>query len=171
MDCEIARQKLFGRLDCEIDAEKNESPQARLYGGAELEEHLAGCASCRREYRLLLLPRAVAAAEPPVTASAWFYQRLCRRIDGEIQGRAVRQAVWKLAYRMIPALACITLALASIFAWQEARPSTAARNYEHVFIADDAARRVLSDDQNDITYESVLAALAERQADNFPGVK
>ena len=172
MDCEIARQQLFGRLDYEIDVETNEASSPHFYANAELEKHLAECVSCRRGYRLLSFPRAVAAVEPPVTASAWFYQRLCRRIDEEAQSRTGRQAVWKLAYRMIPALAGITLTLASIFIWQEARYSpTATWSYEYVFIADDASRRMLADDQNEITYRSVLTALAERHMDNFPGAK
>ncbi|MCL2877635.1 MAG: hypothetical protein FWF13_02515 [Acidobacteria bacterium] len=179
MDCEIARQKLFDRLDCEIDAEMKRSPSADLHEkapgectDADIEKHLVDCADCRRQYRLLSLARAAAAAGPSVTASAWFYQRICRRIEDEVQSRAGMQAVWKLACRMIPVLACITLALASIFAWQEARLSTTTpQNYEYVFIADDTARRMLSGDQNDITYEIVLAALAERRADNFSGAK
>jgi len=173
MNCEIARQKLFDRLDCKIDAETGGLTPTALYcADAELEKHLAECAGCRREYGLLSLPRAAAAAQPPLTASAWFYRRLCRRIEDEARCRAGRQAVRELAYRMIPALAGITLTLASIFAWQQARPSAATpRNYEYVFISDEAARHMLADDQNDITYESVLAALAERQADNFPGMK
>jgi anti-sigma factor RsiW len=167
MDCRISRQKLLRHLDREIDA------KAYLpYADAELERHLAECAACRREYRLLSLPRAVAAAEQPVTASAWFHQRLCQRIEGEAKGRAGTQAVWKLACRMVPALAGVTMILASIFVWQEVRPSvTTPQNYEYVFIADDAVRRMLADDLDDITYESVLAALAERQEDNFSGAK
>ena len=169
MDCEIVRQKIFDRMDCEIDAEINGASPAN---DAELEKHLADCAVCRREYGLFSLPRAAAAAEPPVTASAWFYRRICRRIEDEVQSRAGRQAVWKLAFKMIPALAGVTLALASIFVWQETRPSRSmTQNYEYVFIEDDAARRVLADDQNDISYESVLVALAERHKDNFPGAE
>ena len=172
MDCKIARQQLFGMLDYEINVETNESSSAHLHADAALEKHLAGCVSCRREYRLLSFPRAAAAVEPPVTASTWFYQRLCRRIDEEAQSRAGRQAVWRLAYRMVPALAGITLTLASIFVWQEARsPTTTPWSYEYVFIADDASLRMLADDQNDITYRSVLTALAERHIDNFPGAK
>ena len=166
MDCKIARQKLFDRLDCEIDATANGSlPLACL---PELEEHLACCAACRREYRLLSFPRIAAVVDPPLTAPAWFHQRLCRRIEEEVQDRAGRQTVWKLAYKMVPALAGITLMLAAIFVWQEARPSTAfLLNYEYVFIEGDAAQRMIAGDQNDITYESVLAALAERHMDKL----
>ena len=174
MDCEIARQKLFDKLDCEIDAGKALTAPLPLLNrsDAELETHLVKCAACRLEYRLISLPRAVAASGPTADASEWFYQGLCRRIEGESQCMAGRQAVWKLAYRMIPALAGITLTLALTFAWQEARASKAApRNYEDVFIADDAARRMLAGDQNDITYKNILAALAERHMDNFSGTK
>jgi len=160
MDCKIARQKLFVSLDYEIDAETKGSPSEHF----PLDKHLTECADCRREYRLLSLARAVGSANPPVTASAWFYQQLSRRIEDErAQGIANRQTVWKLAYRMIPALAGITLTLASIFVLQEAQPSAKTpHSYDYVFIADDAARRMLADDQDDITYESILAALAER---------
>ena len=174
MNCKIARQKILDRLDCEIDAEANRLTAGGLQSIAspgndvELDKHLAECAVCRREFRLFIFPRTAVATEPPVTASAWFYQRLCLRIEDESKSRAGRQAVWKLAFRMIPALAGITLLLASIFVWQEVRPSTAPpRNYEYVFITDDAARRMLADDQNDITYENILAALAERRTDDL----
>ena len=172
MDCKIARQKIFSRLDREIDVETSEYTLAHLHADSELEKHLVECASCRRQSCLLSFPRAAAAAEPSITAAAWFYQQIYRRIEDETQGRAGRQAVWKLAYRMIPALAGITLTLAAIFVWQESRSSTTTPwSYEYVFIADDAARRMLADDRNDITYRSVLTALAERHMDNFPGAK
>jgi len=160
MNCEIVRQKLLARLDCEIDAKINTAPTTP---DAEFEKHLSECAACRREYRLLSFTRAAALTEPSVTAPAWFYQRLRRRIYDEAQGRAVRQVVWKLAFRMIPALSGITLILALIFVWQQARPlTTTPQNFDYVFIADDVAQRMLAGGQKDITYESVLAALAER---------
>ena len=172
MDCKIARQKIFSRLDREIDVETSEYTLAHLHADSELEKHLVECAYCRRECRLLSFPRAVSAAEPSITAAAWFYQRVYRRIEDESKGRAGRQAVWKLAYRMVPALAGVTLTLAFVFVLQEARLSTTTPwNYEYFFITDDASRRMLADDQNDITYRSVLTALAERQADNFSGAK
>jgi len=172
MDCKTARQKLFGRLDREIDAETNEYSSSHLYADEGLENHLDECVSCRRQSGLLSFPRAAAAVEPSITAAAWFYQRIYRRIEDEAKSRAGRQAVWKLAYRMIPALAGITLTMAFVFVLQEARLSTTSTwNYEYVFITDDASRRMLADDQSDITYKSVLTALAERQSDIFPGAK
>ena len=169
MDCIIVQQKLVDRLDYEIDTEMERSPSTPPpEEEALINKHLSECAACRREYRLLSFARAAASAEPQVTAPAWFYQRLNIRIQNESQSRAGRQAVWKLAYRMIPALAGITLILASIFVWQEAQPSmTTPQNYDYVFVTDDVAQRMLAGDQDDITYESVLAALAERHGSDI----
>jgi len=164
MDCEIARKKLFDRLDAEIDGAS---------GSGELDRHLEACAACRREYRLLSLPRATALAAPPVTPSPWFYQKLAARVkaveEEAARGAASLKAVWKLACRMVPALACVTLVLVSIFAWQQTRTAPAtAHDYERVFIQDESTQRMISAEQGDITYESVLTALAERQMDRFP---
>jgi hypothetical protein len=159
---------LFDRLDAEIDGVVSSDD--------ELVAHLEACAACRRECRMLSLPRAAAKAAVPMEASRWFYQKLSSRIraaeDDEARGAASLKAVWKLAYRMVPALAGITLVLIAIFVWQQARLApVSADNYERFFVSDESTQRMLSVEQNDITYESVLTALAERQLDRFPSTR
>ena len=173
MNCKTTRQKLFDRLDCEIDDVSFRSENAE---SDELNEHLKVCVACRQEYRMLSLPRMTAMTAASVPPSSWFYQKLRANIQA-MEAEAARSAaslevVWRLAYRMVPAMAGITLMLISIFAWQQTQLSpTLPHNYDRIFISDDATQVMLTAEQNDITYESVLTALAERQLDSFPDTK
>lgn len=159
MKCKIAQERMFCRMDGELSASD----------AAELDAHLAQCASCSREYRLLSLPRQIAQVVPPITASPFFYQKLRLRIDDEAQGIAGWQSIRGLARQMVPALAGITLALLSVFAYYEIQTPSAelSRDYNRLFISDDQSHRMLAAEQKDITYESVLTAIAERQSDHF----
>jgi anti-sigma factor RsiW len=154
MKCTTAQQRLFGSIDGELSASEK----------AELNAHLAQCPSCNREYGLLSLPSRISKAIPPVTASPFFYQKLRTRIEDEAQGIASWQTVWQLARQMVPALAGITLALLSVFAYSQLHPSRIElyRNYDKAFISDDQSHMMLAAEQKDITYESVLTAIAER---------
>jgi len=154
MNCKIAKEKLFSRIDSELpDIESS-----------ELDDHLAQCPSCNRDYRLLTLPQQLARKIAPVTASPFFYQKLQRRIEEDSQGIAGWQAIVGLARKMVPALAGITLALLSVFAYfQMQTPDVELyRNYDRVFTSDDQSHRMLVAEQKDITYESILTAIAER---------
>jgi hypothetical protein len=159
MNCTIAQKKMFSKIDGELSASEI----------AELTNHLAQCPSCNREYGLLLLPSQIAHAIPPVTASPFFHQKLRMRIEDEAQGIANWQTVWKLATHIVPALAVITLALLSVFAYHQLQPvrTDLYKNYDRAFISDDQSHKMLAAEQKDITYESVLTAIAERPSGSF----
>lgn len=154
MNCKIAQEKLFRRIDNELPDTEN----------AELEKHLAQCSSCSRDYSLLTLPQRLAREIAPVTISPFFYQKLRLHIEEEAQGIASWQAIRGLARQMVPALAGITLALLSIFAYFQTQAPQAElyRSYDRVFTSDDQSHRMLVAEQKDITYESILTAIAER---------
>jgi anti-sigma factor RsiW len=156
MNCTTAQARLFRKIDGELSLSEN----------AELNGHLKQCPSCTREYGLLTLPSQIAKAIPPVAASPFFYQKLRMQIEDEAQGIASWQIIWKLARQMVPALAGITLALLSVFAYHQLQaPETGLyRNYDQAFISDDQSHKMLAAEQKDITYESVLTAIAERQS-------
>jgi hypothetical protein len=155
MKCTAARELLFSRIDNELaDLEK-----------AELDPHLARCASCSREYALLSFPRLVAQAVAPPEPSPFFYQKLKINIEGEAQKAAGWQIIFDLARQVIPALAGVTLALLSVFVYFQVsgKEPDLYRAYDRVFITEDQPNRMLIYEQGDITDESVLNAIAEQQ--------
>jgi hypothetical protein len=160
MNCTTAQERLFRKIDGELSISEN----------AELNAHLKNCASCSREYGLLSLPSQIAKTIPPITASPFFYQKLRMQIEDEAQGIASWQIIWKLARQMVPALAGITIALLSVFAYHQLLQTPEAgiyRNYDRAFISDDQSHKMLVAEQKDITYESVLTAIAERPSGRF----
>jgi anti-sigma factor RsiW len=154
MDCKIAQEKLFRRIDGEL-------PDTDI---SELDDHLAQCSSCQREYSLLTLPQKLAQKMAPITASPFFYRKLQLHIEEEAQNFEGWQVVRGLARKMVPALAGITLALFSVFAYfqMQAPQSELLGSYDRVFSSDDQSHRMLVAEQKDITYESILKAIAER---------
>jgi hypothetical protein len=159
MNCTTAQERMFRKIDGELSLSEND----------ELNAHLKQCDSCNREYGLLSLPSLFAKTIPTVTASPFFYQKLRMQIEDEAQGIASWQIIWKLARQMVPALAGITIALLSVFAYHQLQTPEAGlyRNYDRAFISDDQSHRMLAAEQKDITYESVLTAIAERPSGNF----
>lgn len=159
MNCTTAQERLFSKIDGELSISEN----------AELNAHLKQCLSCSRAYGLLALPSQIAKTIPAVTASPFFYQKLRMQIEDEAQGIASWQVIWKLARQMVPALAGITIVLLSVFAYNQLQTPEVGiyRNYDRAFISDDQSHRMLAAEQKDITYESVLTAIAERQSGNF----
>jgi anti-sigma factor RsiW len=156
MKCAAVQSWLFQKMDGELSDSEN----------MELDAHLAKCASCSREYRLLTLPDRIAQASPPPAPSPFFCQKLRSHIDGETKRNAIWQAIWGLAKPMVPALAGITLALLSVFAYQQIRNSEADlyRTYDRAFIAEDRSSPMLVADQGDIEYESILNTIAEQES-------
>jgi len=156
MKCTTERNLLFRKIDKELTEFEN----------AELDAHLAECASCNREYRLLTLPGRIANAIPPVEPSPFFYQKLRTRIDGEAQNAVGWQVFVHLARQVIPALAGITLALLSVFAYIQftGKEPDLYKAYDRVFVSEDQPHQMLL--QWDITDESVLSALAEHDANH-----
>ena len=156
MECAEVKIWLFLKIDGELSELEN----------AALDTHLAQCASCAREYRLLALPRRIAHRIPQPMPSPFFYQKLRMRIEGEVQGTAGWQVLWGLARKMIPALAAITLALLSVLAYLQMHGPKAElyREYERVFITEEQPYGMLAAGQGGITAESVLTAIAERES-------
>jgi hypothetical protein len=146
---------MFRRIDGELSESEN----------AELEIHLAQCASCAREYRLLALPRRIAQKIPQPAPSPFFYRKLRTRIETESKGMAGWRIFWELARHMIPALAGITLALLSVLAYMQLNgpEKDLSREYERVFVTEEQPHRMLVAEQGDITDASVLSAIAEQE--------
>ena len=155
MKCTAARDLLFRKLDNELQDSET----------AELDAHLAGCPACAREYGILALPNRVVQFAPPVQPSPFFYPKLRACIEGEAQKAAGWQVVLGLARQVIPALAGITLALLSVFAYfQIAGPKPDLyKAYDRVFIMEDQPHRMLAAGHGEITGETVLSAIAERE--------
>ena len=156
MECAVVRNALFRKIDGELsDAES-----------ALLDAHLAKCASCMREYKLLALPRRITRAIPAFTPSSYFYQTLKMRIEGEAQSVDVWRIFFGLTRRVIPALAGVTLALLSVFAYLQLRGPEVDiyRAYDQVFITEDHPHRMFIAERGEITNASVLNAIAGRIA-------
>jgi anti-sigma factor RsiW len=158
MNCAAIQSWLFRKIDGELSDSES----------MELDDHLAKCMSCSREYRLWTFPHRLAQASPPPTPSPFFYQRLRTRIDGEVKKNAGWQVLWGLARPIVPALAGITLALVSVLAYMQMRSPEVDlyATYDKAFISEDQSNRMLVSDQGDITYESVLRTIAEQDS-NF----
>jgi hypothetical protein len=154
MKCSEVRSWFHRKIDDELQDFENR----------ELDAHMKQCASCKEEYRLLSFPRRIARAISPPSISPYFYQKLWMRIEGETQMLAGWQAVRGLARQMIPALAGITLALLSVLVYLQLRiPDTDLyRAYGRAIMSDDASHRMIIAQQGEITNESVLSAIAER---------
>ncbi|MBI4978254.1 MAG: zf-HC2 domain-containing protein [Spirochaetes bacterium] len=71
MTCNQAEKLLSAYCDGELSVDVT----------ASINVHLAGCVSCARAYGELRVLRFRIKAEPPMPASADFYERLMRRID------------------------------------------------------------------------------------------
>jgi anti-sigma factor RsiW len=156
MDCTNARTWIFKRIDGDLPAEES----------ARLDAHLEGCASCARELKLLMIPRRIARALPVFKPSPFFYTRLRARIaESESQSITIWQIILTLSRHLVPALAAITLALLSVFAYfQFSEPQADVyQAYDRIFMSGDRPQRMVIADQGDITDESVLQAIAEEE--------
>jgi hypothetical protein len=155
MECAEIQKWIFRKIDGELSESED----------IDLDAHLAQCASCAREFKLLGLPSRLSRGIPQITPPPFFYQRLRARIESEAQAIAGWQALWGMARRMVPALAGITLALLSVLAYvqlHDPQPDFYTV-YERVFITDDQPQRMFLTEQGEITDETVLSAIAERQ--------
>jgi len=160
MDCTAARDRLFRKLDNELSPSESE----------ELDSHLSECASCAWDMKLLTIPARIAQALPALEPSPYFYSRLKARIESEQQSVTLWQIMLGLSRQVVPALAVITLALLSIFAYYQ---FTEIRGevywaYDRIFTSGDRPTRMVIADPNEITDESVLLAISER--DNPPSI-
>ncbi len=158
MNCTTVRNLLIRKIDNELSELEN----------AEFDAHLAECASCTREYRLLNLPNRIAQALPPIEPSPFFYRRLRMNLEGEAQRAAGWQIFFGMARQVIPALAGITLALLSVFAYVRlsGREPELYKAYDRVFITEEQPHGMLSG-RGDITDETVLSAIAEGDSNHL----
>ncbi len=152
MKCTTVKELLFRQIDRELSE----------IDSAELNAHLDSCASCNREYGILSLPKRIAQTLPPVEPSPFFYQRLRSNIEGEAQTVAGWNIFTHLARQVIPALAGVTLALLTVFAYIQFTGSEPDlyKAYDRIFITEEQPHQMLSG--GDITDESVLNAIAEQ---------
>lgn len=156
MKCAVVRDWICRKIDGELSKSENR----------DFEDHIAQCSSCAREYRLLALLHRIASEIPPVAPSPYFYGKLKHRIESEAQGMAGWQLFWRLARQMVPALAGITLALLTAFAYLQLQSpkNDTYQDYRGVFFTEEPSHGMLAGDQGDITDASVLSAIAENQA-------
>jgi predicted anti-sigma-YlaC factor YlaD len=156
MECDTARNWLSRKIDGELSDQES----------VQLNIHLEECASCLKEYEILSLPQRISQTTPLPVPSPYFYQKLKLRIEDETQNLAHWQAVFSMARRLVPALACITLALLSVFAYlQMSSPETEIYSaYERIFVPNDQPNRMLLFKQGDITDAIVLSAIADRES-------
>jgi hypothetical protein len=154
MKCTSAKDLLFRRIDRELSDTES----------AELSAHLDKCASCSREYRILSLPGRIAQTLPSIEPSPFFYQKLKSNIDGEAQRAAGWNIFTHLARQVIPALAGVTLALLTVFAYVQFTGSEPDlyKAYNRAFVTEEQPHQMLS--EGDITDESVLDAIAEQDS-------
>jgi hypothetical protein len=156
MRCSEIRQWILRSLDGELSPGEEE----------RLTAHLRECPVCDWEMKLLSLPRRVARVVPAYEPSAYFYQRLRARLRKAEESITIWQILIGLSRQLVPALAVITLALLSIFSYQQLRSSTADvyQAYDRILIPGDQPRLTVIADQGEITDESVLSAVAEEEA-------
>jgi hypothetical protein len=156
MECAKARKQLFRKIDDELSKIESE----------ELDLHLSNCSSCEMEHRILSLPRAISQASTPIVPSPYFYPKLMKRIESEAQGADGWQAISWMIRRIIPALAGITLALLSLFAYFQTTGADVElySAYESVFVDQAQQPRTLHFKQGDVTDANVLSAIVERDS-------
>jgi hypothetical protein len=155
MECTEVRTWIFRKIDGELSESENR----------DFDSHIARCFSCAREYRLMALPHQVAHKIPPVIPSPFFYRKLELQIESEAKGMVGWQLFWLLERRLVPALAGITLALLTAFAYMQLQGSRADgyQDYRGIIITEEQPHRMLAGEQADITDASVLSAIADRQ--------
>ena len=162
MRCSTAKPWLFRSLDGELSAAESE----------ELDIHLADCPACVREKRLLSIPRRIGRVIPILQPSPYFYSRLRARLESEAQSVTIWQILLGLSRHLVPALAAITLALLSVFAYFQIQGPRVdvSQAYEGIFQSGDQPQRMIISDQTEITDESVLRAIAEEESARRPAV-
>jgi hypothetical protein len=158
MECSQAKDWLFRLIDDDLTDADREA----------VEMHLSGCASCTREYRVLTLPQRIASALPPVEVSPFFYSSLRARLRSEAQAVTIWQLLVGLSHRMLPALALLTLALLGAFAYEQlGNPSVDVyQAYDRIFMPTDRSHRMVIAEQDDITDDSVVRAIAEEEPEH-----
>jgi len=156
MNCSAARDLIFKRIDGEL------SPAEK----AGLDSHIAACSSCARNLKLFSIPRRIGQAIPVFEPPPHFYARLRSRIEAEDQSISIWQVIMMLSRHLVPALAAVTLALVSVFAYFQITEPQADfyQAYDSIFMSGDRPQIMVIADQGDITDESVLRSIAEEES-------
>ncbi len=157
MECSGARDWLFRLMDDELNASQRQ----------ELDAHLAACEECSHQYRLLTVPKRIGRLIPDAAPSPYFYTRLRARIDAERRSTSIWQIVVGLSHKMIPALALLTLALLAAFAYEQMHGSSVDvyQAYDTIFMSAEHPQRMVIADQGDITDDSVVYSIAEKESE------
>ena len=132
----------------------------------ELNAHLEGCPSCAREYGLMGLPGRFTQTLTPPQPSPFFYQSLRARIESEFQNLPIYQLLFELARKVVPSMAAVTLALLSVFAYLHMKnpQNDLYTAYEQAFVGENLPLRMMITEQNNITDENILNAIANQGA-------
>ncbi len=147
----LARQRLEEFLS---------APDLRL--PAELEQHLAGCEECRREWRLFADQAQwlqLLGAGERVQPAPGFYARVLHRIETQQRG-----SLWNVflepvfGWRMVIAMLTLTLAVGSVLAFREGDNADAAPAPEAIMAVEDHPPGLGTDLQRD--RETILVTLA-----------
>lgn len=160
MKCDLAKTWLFKLLDDELaDSEKE-----------QLESHLAGCASCRKEWGILTLPRRIANALPVPEPSPFFCRRLMAGLSSGPQAATVWQMLLQLSKQVVPGLAAVTLVLISLFGYQLLHEPDVDiyQAYDGIFMPSDRQERMIIADHDEFTDDLVLRALAGQEPIRIP---
>ncbi|MCK7522416.1 MAG: zf-HC2 domain-containing protein [Ignavibacteriales bacterium] len=107
MNCKIARDWLLRELDGELSVHEEQ----------ELHAHLAGCAACVQESRLVKLPGRIARSMPAPKPSPYFYSRLKAFIESEKQPLNMWQIILGLSHRVVPSCAVVMLVFLAAFTY------------------------------------------------------
>ena len=155
MDCTVARTWMFQKMDEELP------PGDCML----LDSHLAQCPSCMRDFDALALPRRIGQSIPAPKPDPYFFSRLKARIESEAQNVNIWQIILGLSRKVVPALAAITLALLSIFAYLQLQgPRLDVQAYDRVLLSGDRSLSMPTAEQGEVTYESILRAIAEQDS-------
>jgi hypothetical protein len=156
MKCTAMRNLLLRKIDHELTESES----------SDLDAHLERCSSCAREFRLLSLPGRIAQTVTPLRPSPYFYQTLRTRIESDFQNISISQLLFGLARRAIPSMAAVTLALLSVFTYLHLRDPQADlyTAYAQAFMGETLPFRMPITEQQNITDENILSAIANQEA-------
>jgi hypothetical protein len=153
MDCKTAQTWIFRRLDDEVSVSE----------AGQLDAHLLQCAACARELSILTIPRRISQVLPEVEVSPFFYSRLKARIQSETLADSTWSMILRLSRHLVPALGTLTLVVLLTFGYLQLRSPIPDlyQAFDSVFTSGD--HQMVIAEQGEITDESILLALAEKQ--------